>query len=1427
MATDDARRSFCMAIKLLGDEYRKIHFTPRPTRSISWPRFGRMKTPCHRWGLIRRRSDVCIAACNDVTELSASSHILDAVAPCQYLELDVTTQTQPMLVSEEAIVAATVVGCRTCVRALLNSGVDVNTTSHRGTTALHRAIVCGHCKLAHMLTEEYGADVNRKEDCGNTPLIKAAFKQCAECTRTLLRHKVSTKDVAPLLIAVSEGNQELIEALLDAGMNVNGRNPGENTALHVAATSESHQCKLMTLLVVKYKAKPNVINSSGVAPLHILAQTGCLACVKLLLDNGADGSSPDGKGFPPLITAIQYGHEEVVSYLLRYGVDASAVDKNGFTTLHSAVYYDQCAIAKMLIEEFNVISDGVNNDGDTPLMNAARNGCERCVLLLATRLAPEAVNRKSASGWRALHLAAQKSSCACVAVLLDHGAEIDSLIVRERTALHVAAEKNCADVTELLLCRGACSTVADDKGILPLHIAAYIGQCESIEALLEYGSPIDAIDCLGQTPVHHSVKQKQQAAVEVLLKRGANVKIDDISGFLPLHSACHVASNEIATMLLHYDRSCIEEPTTVDNGAWRPLHVAVQNDSIECVALLLDNGAAINAQSACGSTALQLAILKHSSSIAELLLNRRASITIADKLGWMPLHSAVAEGLTNIAEMIIERDASTITMTTETGLLFPLHCAVAKGQLDCIELLLKKEAPIDARNMRGSTAIHLAVSQQNITTVAKLLEHKASVRIRDNNSLLPLHEACRVRLPEAIGLLLEYDVECIEEETSDGWRPLHIVAEQGCEKCALTLMYYGVDITAVTHSDEKTAVHIAASFGNNDVITLLIKYGASIKVLDGNGWLPLHSASRHKQVSTMKVLLEHNHESEVVNRRTAKGLGSTALHMTAENDSIESIDVLLEYNAEVNSRNSGGYTPLYSASSLGRLDAVRRLLEVGANALDNDNRLRAAPLHTACVSAHLEVVALLIEKAPGVVNMCDEYNETPLHCAVRSNNTKCVEMLLNSGADAAATNVVGETALRLAIKEGKSKSMMPLLKRVPDEITTNARDQYGRTLLHAALEPRTTPDNDETFILREVLLQQKMYNASDMYDQTPLHRIALADTPRPKLAKEFVKFACFTASTVQSQADQRGHTAACYAAMKSSADIVKVFIEECKLPIVAACGGRSMLHSAASGYNVSTTQFLIDKGADICALDDERNTPLHCVFEELSSEDITAIFGNAQQSSDEFVDKRRKAQMETLEILLKQSHVKENIGAANAKKKTPLHIAMNKWTDANRDVVRKLLEAGVAVDSADSDGNSPLHLAVVNKCPRLVDLLLLHNANIRVRNNNDATPFMLASDSILEMLTKAQQQRENIDDTIENIMAMSTKDKKRVLNGTRIKQGKNIGTGSYGSVYDGTWHLPDRSLNPSVGIDTDLTVKNSFSVCTSGSCFEGDAAAGR
>ena len=210
-------------------------------------------------------------------------------------------------------------------------------------------------------------------------------------------------------------------------------------------------------------------------------------------------------------------------------------------------------------------------------------------------------------------------------------------------------------------------------------------------------------------------------------------------------------------------------------------------------------------------------------------------------------------------------------------------------------------------------------------------------------------------------------------------------------------------------SDSVTKVYQAARDGSSDLTDLLKrlkteqrKTALETKTKDGSHFVtPLIIAAHNGHLNSVKILLSYKADIEA--RGTLKigdevSEGCTPLWGAAAADHLAVVELLLEQNADVDSKTSTGSTPLRVAAHEGHLDIVRCLVHRGADVnARNDCNEESTPLAVACYHGLFNVDDILAVAGTYLIQQCN-VGRTALHDAAERGHLKIVSELLALGA---------------------------------------------------------------------------------------------------------------------------------------------------------------------------------------------------------------------------------------------------------------------------------------------------------------------------------------------------------------------------------------------------------------------------------------------
>jgi type 1 glutamine amidotransferase len=122
-------------------------------------------------------------------------------------------------------------------------------------------------------------------------------------------------------------------------------------------------------------------------------------------------------------------------------------------------------------------------------------------------------------------------------LLLESGADPNSVDPSQRTPLHLAVERNNPVVAAALLKAGAKPNQRDKNGWTPLHHAAAKNQLDTAKAILAGGANPMTLSELGGTPLHEAAASGGAEIVRLLLDHKVNPTIKSKEGVTALDIA--------------------------------------------------------------------------------------------------------------------------------------------------------------------------------------------------------------------------------------------------------------------------------------------------------------------------------------------------------------------------------------------------------------------------------------------------------------------------------------------------------------------------------------------------------------------------------------------------------------------------------------------------------------------------------------------------------------------------------------------------------------------------------------------------------------------------------------------------------------------------------------------------------------------------
>lgn len=149
------------------------------------------------------------------------------------------------------------------------------------------------------------------------------------------------------------------------------------------------------------------------------------------------------------------------------------------------------------------------------------------------------------------------------------------------------------------------------------------------------------------------------------------------------------------------------------------------------------------------------------------------------------------------------------------------------------------------------------------------------------------------------------------------------------------------------------------------------------------------------------------------------GDSQSPLHYCAKYGVSEAITLLAKYGADINQKDSHGYSPLCTAIEHNDVFAIYKFLELGAPANPNDNDV--LPLCVAADRCFVAIVSCLLEKG-ALVNRKDRFGMTPLHYAAEHCSKETISLLRSHGAYLDVETHTGKRPFDFAVATWKKEN---------------------------------------------------------------------------------------------------------------------------------------------------------------------------------------------------------------------------------------------------------------------------------------------------------------------------------------------------------------------------------------------------------------------
>jgi ankyrin repeat protein len=594
-----------------------------------------------------------------------------------------------------ALIPAASAGHLDICKILIKEGIDVNAKDKDGITALMEASIMGHDKIVEFLLSS-GAVVDLAASSEVTALWLAASEGRVDVMKLLLGKNADASNsrvdgITALMTASVGGHAEAVKLLIENGADASATDKDGLTPLMNAAENGDVETLKAILEKVDDPDYVNQMSNTGFTALIIASAHGHVEAIEYLVSKGAKVDAVHENKVTALMYAAAAGHLEAMKVLIKGGADLEFKHTNGGTALLEASTAGKYEAIKLLVESGANV-DFFDDDGVNPLQAIAAQGnieSQTFVLdeLKKTKSGKELtdyINLFAHSGGSAVMFAAAGGHVECAKQLMELGANINDVA------------RNADGYLEKLQKMIEEGTVQEDEphvdGVTALHVAAQGGHLDMVKVLIEAGveSSIAHLDDAGRSPLTLAVQGNYGEVAKVLVEAGADPNTpyvdDDGESHNLLFDAIMVENEEFALLLIEKGAGLY----FTDEKKVSTLLQASHRGLVNVVKALLDKHAAngapvdfLDVASEDGITPLIAASSEGHAECVKMLIDAKADVNAKDKDGTNSLMAASARGHLEVVTALLAAGANVNDQNTDghTALMFAYN---GKNQVETL-----------------------------------------------------------------------------------------------------------------------------------------------------------------------------------------------------------------------------------------------------------------------------------------------------------------------------------------------------------------------------------------------------------------------------------------------------------------------------------------------------------------------------------------------------------------------------------------------------------------------------------------------------------------------------------------------------------------------------------------------------------------------
>lgn len=792
------------------------------------------------------------------------------------------------------------------------------------------------------------------------------------------------------------------------------------------------------------------------------------------------------------------------------------------------------------------------------------------------------------------------------------------------------------------------------------------------------------------------------------------------------------------------------------------LHIAALTNNEDLISFLIIKGADTEIKNFQSQTPLIIAIDNDCYDSVRTLTMAKADIFAKNADGVCALESALLKKEVYYDLMINE---TTSKMKDEEGKTIIHYFAETKNE-KAIEYAIKKNLPIDEYDNNSVTPLEIALSNLNdirsIRIASALLfagakeiggavQYFEDAVLSRNYSLVlkdgqtPLHFAAIKNHIGIADFLLENDANTASQDIN-GSTPLHEACRYGNIEIARSLLKAKANVNAQDSLCKTPLLLIIPEENRFEIYRLLIEYKADVNHKDMFGDTVLHTAAMTNiNTDILELLFNAGVDVNIRNKK-----GNTALATAVEHKLKNQIDFYVTHGADIHAENAESVTPYTKVLMSG--DGLFETMINASNINSVDSKGNTPLLIAVAKNASLSKIKYLLTLENNV-NARNREGNSALYYAVKGNKKEIGNLLLAHEANIFSANTKDISPLKLALTDAKNDWLI-------NSNTIITTDGSGNTALHYAADWKLL-DAVEFLIQKGAKVDARNANG-----QTPLFNAARSDDI------QIIKALLKSGADINAR-DQSGstplHTAVRWNALQSARNLIELGLDPDKQNVA----GKTPLAEAAVEGNIEMATLLLANGANPNVYDITGRTTIVDAIKGNQTQMVVLLLKNGANPQIQDMNGRtpyhEAAENANLEIIKILSKAKSNPLSRDKEGKTPLSISFSKGNT----VIKAVL--GSDKNITDSDGNTPVHIAVANRTSSAtLNFLIKSGYPFDTRNSTGYTPLALAVteneiDLANMLLENGASPFAEINSRGENVLTLAFKEKNNEMLGYIVK----------------------------------------------------------